>query len=120
LRLQKQKEELKRMASLKKIETGEISKIEILKELAQLLPGTVWIWNLKYGNREVEINGFAESASDLIPLLDKSLLFERVEFVSPTTRERVGRGPRSVQALPDKEMERFKIKMRLEARRTGT
>ena len=84
------------------------------------MPGTVWIWNLKYGNREVEINGFAESASDLIPLLDKSPLFERVEFGGQTTRERIGRGPRSAQGLPDKEMERFKIKMRLEAGRAAS
>jgi general secretion pathway protein L len=84
-----------------------------LKELTQVLPPSVWIWNLKCSGREVEISGFADSASELIPLLDKSPLFEKVEFSSPVTKERERRG------MADKERERFKIKMKLESRRAG-
>jgi len=62
----------------------------------------------------MEVSGFADSASDLIPLLDRSPLFEKVEFLAPVTKERERR------AGVDKERERFKIKMRLEARRSGT
>ena len=47
---------------------------------------------------------------DLIALLDRSPLFEKVEFLSPVTKER----ERGVAG--DKERERFKIKMRLEGR----
>ncbi len=112
-RLQKQKEDVrKELSGIAKIRDGEISKVEILRELTQLLPGTVWIWNFKYANREVEINGFADSASDLIPLLDRSPLFEKVEFASPVTTERVITGKES------REKQRFKIKMRLEARKS--
>jgi len=82
--------------------------------LAQLLPSTVWIWNLKYTGKEIEISGFADSASDLIPLLDKSPLFEKVEFFAPVTKER------ERKMGVDKEKERFKIKMRLEGRRVGS
>jgi Tfp pilus assembly protein PilN len=78
------------------------------------LPSSVWVWNLKYNGKEIEISGFADSASDLIPLIDKSLLFERVEFLAPVTKERVMRGSEM------KEKERFKIKARLEARRVGS
>jgi general secretion pathway protein L len=116
-RLQRQKEGLgKEVSEYRKIETGEPSKVEILRELAQTLPNTVWIWNQKYTGKEVEISGFADSASDLIPLLDKSPFFEKVEFLAPVTKERtrvmVGGAP------VDKEKERFKIKMRLEAKRS--
>lgn len=112
-KLQKQKEALTReIHEFEKIRTGEPSKIEILKELTRLLPDTVWIWNLKYNGKEIEISGYADSASDLIPLLDKSPLFEKVEFMSPVTKERQFRG------AGDKEKERFKIKARLEGRRS--
>jgi general secretion pathway protein L len=111
-KLQKEKEIMAReVFELDKIKSGEIPKIEMLKELTQLLPSTVWIWNLKYNGKEIEISGFADSASDLIPLIDKSPLFEKVEFLAPVTKEK--------QMGPDgeKEKERFKIKARIESRR---
>lgn len=111
-KLQKQKDDLrKEISEISNIRNGEISKVEILRELTQLLPGTVWIWNFKYANREVDIGGFADSASDLIPLLDRSPLFEKVEFSSPVTKERLMRGTEV------REKERFRIKMRLEAKK---
>jgi general secretion pathway protein L len=110
-KVQRQKEELrKEISELEKIKSGEVSKIEILREVTELLPSTVWIWNFKYMGKEIEISGFADSASDLIPLLDKSPLFEKVEFSTPVTKERV------VIGSDIKEKERFKIKMRLEGR----
>jgi general secretion pathway protein L len=112
-KLQKQKEAMTReILEFEKIRSGEPSKVEILKELTQLLPGAVWIWNFKYNGREIEISGYADSASELIPLLDKSSLFERVEFLSPVTKERQFKG------AGDKEKERFKIKVRVEGRKS--
>ena len=114
-RVQKQKDALrKEILDLDKIRSAEISKVEILRELTQLLPTTVWIWNFKYTGRELEISGFADSASELISILDRSPLFERVEFLAPVTKERERREG------VDKERERFKIKARLEGRRAGT
>jgi Tfp pilus assembly protein PilN len=111
-KLQKQKNDLrKEIAGLQKIRSGEVSKIEILRELSQLLPSTVWIWSLRYTGKELEISGFADSASDLIPLIDGSPLFERVEFLAPVTKERERREG------GDKEKERFKIRARMEGRR---
>jgi general secretion pathway protein L len=119
-KLQRQKEELrKELSEFEKIKSGEVSKIEMLRELTQLLPSTVWIWNLKYTGKEIEISGFADSASDLIPLLDKSSLFEKVEFLTPVTKERVVMGS-VVMGSEAKEKERFKIKMRLEGRKVGS
>ena len=112
---QKQRGELaKEIADFEKITSGEVPKTEVLKELSQVLPSTVWVWNIKFSAGEVEMSGFADSASDLISLLDKSPLFERVEFLAPVTKERERR------TGGDKEKERFKIKLRLEGRRSGS
>ena len=88
----------------------EISKLEILKELSEILPATVWVWNVKLKSKDVEINGFANSASDLIAILDKSSLLEKVEFSSPVTKERRLFGEQS-------EKERFRISAKLERMR---
>jgi Tfp pilus assembly protein PilN len=111
-KLQKQKDDRrKEMAELDQIRLGEVSKVEVLEELTRVLPETTWIWNLKYNGKEIELSGFADSASDLIPLLDKSPLFEKVEFMAPVTKEMQMRGD------GNKEKERFKIKARIEGRK---
>lgn len=111
-KMQRQKEELKKeISELEKIQSAEGSKIEMLKEITQILPSTTWVWTLKYNGKDLELTGFADSASDLIPLLDKSPLFEKVEFVTPVTKEKIAVGTEF------KDRERFKIKMKLEGRK---
>ena len=108
-RLQRERGEIqKELVEFTKITFEEVSKVAILKELTQVLPPSVWIWGLKYSGKEVEISGYADSASGLISLLDKSPLFEKVEFLAPVTKER--------EKSAGGERERFKIKMRLEGR----
>lgn len=110
-KLQKQRDEyVKEISALAKIRAGEVSKTELLEELTKILPDTVWIWNFKYTGKEIEISGFADSASNLIPLIDKSPIFEKVEFMAPVTKERLMRG------TDTKEYERFKIKAKIEGR----
>jgi general secretion pathway protein L len=83
------------------------SRLQVLKELSEALPSTVWVWNLKLKSRDVELNGSANSASDLIAILDKSPYFEKVEFTSPVTKERRLFGEQV-------EKERFKISAKIE------
>jgi len=92
-----------------RISRGAVSAMQVLKELTQILPSSVWVWQFKLAGKDVEISGYADSASELISLLDKSPLFEKVEFLAPVTKERERR-----IGGADKERERFKIKMRLE------
>lgn len=114
-KMQKQRGDLaKEISEFEKITSGDLPKTEILKELSQILPSTVWVWNIKFSGGEIELSGFADSASDLIPLLDKSPFFEKVEFLAPVTKERERR------TGGDKEKERFKIKLRLEGRRAAS
>jgi hypothetical protein len=37
-------------------------------------------------NDRVEVEGFARSASDLVPLLERSPFFEDAQFTSPVTK----------------------------------
>ncbi len=111
-KLQKQRDDYrKEMVELNQIRSGEISKVAVLDELTRLLPDTTWAWNLKYNGKEIELSGFADSASDLIPLLDRSPLFEKVEFLAPVTKESQMRGE------GNKEKERFKIKAKIQGGR---
>jgi len=108
----------KEVQEFESITRGETSKLEVLKELSDIFPPTVWVWNLKVQMKEVskelvtdvELNGFANSASDLIAILDKSPLFEKVEFSSPVIKERRGTGDQV-------EKERFRISAKVERRR---
>jgi Tfp pilus assembly protein PilN len=106
--VQKNKELLeKEVREFETLKTEETSKLEILRELSDVIPPTVWIWNMKLRSKDIEINGFANSASDLIAILDKSPLFEKVEFSSPVTKERRPTGDPA-------ERERFRISAKVE------
>jgi general secretion pathway protein L len=108
-KLQKQRTEgAAEIAEFDRITRGAVSEVQILRELSQILPSSVWVWQYKFAGKEIEISGFADSASELIPLLDKSPIFEKVEFMAPVTKERERRPG------AEKERERFKIKMSLE------
>lgn len=106
--LQKKKALLeKEIREFETLRADETSRLEVLKELSEILPPTAWLWNVKVKAREVDLSGFADSASDLIAILDKSPVFEKVEFASPVTKETRLFGPNVVK-------ERFKITARIE------
>lgn len=80
---------------------GRATMTEILAELTQLIPDHSYIQQLHIGKSSIEISGFAEAASGLIAVLDKSSILTSPEFKSPVTRDaRSGR-------------ERFRISVKL-------
>jgi len=106
--VQKKREKLeKEVQEFDTVMSEGTRRLEILKELSEILPPTTWTWNLKLKSRDLELNGFANSASDLIAILDKSPYFEKVEFTSPVTKERRLFGEQV-------EKERFKISAKIE------
>lgn len=60
--------------------------IALLKELTERIPKSAWISNMNLSEKGVEIEGYADSASELIPLLDKSPIFKDVGFLSSITK----------------------------------
>ncbi len=80
-----------------KIKANEVT-LEILAELTTILPKDSWVTNLNYkgfdisdkkkNGGELIISGYAASSSTLIPLLEDSPYFEKVEFVGPIKKRR--------------------------------
>ncbi|MBW1973308.1 MAG: PilN domain-containing protein [Deltaproteobacteria bacterium] len=85
-----------------KIIRWDLSFLNILKELTVLIPETAYIESLDFNKNQITISGRADSAADLISILEKSPLFKNVKFTSSIIR---GRGD---------SKERFSIKGELE------
>lgn len=95
-----------KIAALDKIDREEVRKLDVLKELVQVLPKGVTLTLFSVEEREVRIGGsITGSASDLISILEQSPIFENVGFTSPVA----SRGT---------ESQDFQIKALLETRPT--
>jgi Tfp pilus assembly protein PilN len=90
-----------RLEYLTSMMLGRGRQADILRELTGLLPDSVYLTELTYRNRTVEITGLAPSASQLLPVLEGSPLFVGVEFSAPIVAQGAG-------------LERFRIRLRLE------
>jgi Tfp pilus assembly protein PilN len=75
--------------------------IDILKEMTAILPAKTWLTRMRITENTVEIEGYAASATEIVPKLENSRYFQKVEFASPTFRD------------PRQNSERFVIKMEL-------
>jgi general secretion pathway protein L len=59
----------------------------MLKELTTILPKSAWLTRVRLTDTAVEIEGYAASATELLPKLEESPFFKKVEFASPTFRD---------------------------------
>ncbi len=110
------KDEIKKIEALKKdiaaleSDIGAInnfkgnrpSALNILKELTTVLPKTAWLTRARITETTVDTEGYAGSATELIPKLEASPYFTKTEFSSPTFRDARMNG------------DRFTIKMEIE------
>jgi general secretion pathway protein L len=80
---------------------GEV--LRVLDELSKLVPTSAYLSNFRYRNGVLEVQGNAENASTLIPLLEKSPLFENVAFNAPSNRGRDNRETFSLKAELEKQ-----------------
>jgi len=97
-----------KMESLEKIKLDDISKLEILKELTQIIPEEMWSTRFSYSEKkekkEVELSGYADTASEIIPILEESKLFEDVKFKSSIVKDkRTNKEKFNVMATVSKE-----------------
>lgn len=70
----------------------------VLDELSRIVPPSAYVSNLRYRDGTLEIQGSAENASSLIPLLERSPVFENVAFNAPSSRGRDGKDTFSIKA----------------------
>ena len=76
------------MTTLRSFEDQGLRPLPVLQELTDTLPADAWLTNLSVDRSGLELGGFANAASQLIPLLEASPGLERVEFTSPVTKGR--------------------------------
>jgi len=79
---------------------GEI--LRVLDELTKLVPTNAYLSNFRFRDQVLEIQGNAENASALIPVLERSPLFENVGFTAPSNRGRDNRETFSLKANLEK------------------
>src|SRR4029450_9263345 len=85
---------------------GEV--FRVLDELSKTVPTNAYLSNLRYRGGSLEIQGSAENASALIPVLERSPLFENVGFNAPSNRGRDNRETFSLKADLEKQKETVK------------
>jgi Tfp pilus assembly protein PilN len=78
----------KLLATVDAAEAAGVRPLPALRDLTELLPPDAWLTTVSFDPKGVELTGAAAAASALIPLLENSPRFERVEFSSPVTRGR--------------------------------
>ena len=85
---------------------GEV--LRVIDELSKTVPNGSYLSNLRYRAGVLEVQGNAESASALIPLLERSPLFENVGFNAPSNRGRDNRETFSLKADIEKSKDAAK------------
>jgi Tfp pilus assembly protein PilN len=85
---------------------GEV--LRVLDELSKIVPNNVYFSNLRLRANVLEVQGNAENASALIPLLERSPLFENVGFNAPSNRGRDNRETFSLKADLEKPKDNAK------------
>lgn len=80
--------------------------LRVLDELSKTVPPNAYLSNLRYRAGHLELQGSAENASALIPLLERSPLFENVGFNAPSNRGRDNRETFSLKAEIEKPKEK--------------
>ncbi|MBI5849108.1 MAG: PilN domain-containing protein [Nitrospirae bacterium] len=90
------------ISSIQNFKNNRIMTLNIMKELTALLPKKAWTSRVKVSATSITIEGYADAATELLPKLEASPLFRKVEFASPTVRD------------ASSKADRFNIKMEKE------
>ncbi|MGA1866998.1 MAG: pilus assembly protein PilM [bacterium] len=64
------------------------SKLEILRELTDIIPDDAWLDRATITNEKIEIRGVADAAADLIGIIEKSVFFENAIFPTTISKKR--------------------------------
>lgn len=81
----------KKAAGLLQAQNRDALNLEALRELSEIIPDTAWISEFTMRGDTVEISGYAENATALVPLLEQSSLFQDVALASGITRDPKGK-----------------------------
>ena len=105
----------KEVAAIDDFKESRPMALVLLKELTTNLPKTVWLTRARITETTADIEGYANSASEILPKLEQSKFFKKVEFASPTIRDTRLNADRFVIRM---EIEGFTVKK--EKEKNGT
>lgn len=74
---------LSKLSTFEDLKLKELRKLDLLREMTIIIPPTVWLSVLIYEDGKLDISGFAESASGLIPIMEESDYFLNARFIAP-------------------------------------
>jgi len=75
------------ISSINDFKEGRPMTLTIVRELTTILPKSAWLTRARITETTVEIEGYASSATELLPKLEASKYLKKVEFASPTFRD---------------------------------
>jgi general secretion pathway protein L len=87
----KLKELENKIGAINTLRQRHIPALDVLRDLSKELPAGAWLDRLAFTDKGGEIEGYADSASALIPLLAASPLLKDVAFLSPITKGKDGK-----------------------------
>ncbi|MBM4274922.1 MAG: hypothetical protein FJ134_10760 [Deltaproteobacteria bacterium] len=99
--LEETRNQVKQLQSVRRLEQTP-DKLKILRDLTSLIPDNTWLFHVRLSRQTLEISGLSKSASDLIPLLEKSGWLTKTEFASPIVTDAT-------------KLEHFKIKAEIKS-----
>lgn len=77
----------KEIATITDFKENRPMALDVLKELTSILPKNAWLSRVRISQTNVELEGYASSATGLLPKLEASQHFKKAEFASPTFRD---------------------------------
>lgn len=91
--------EIARLAALRGAKSGAVPLVQVLEELALILPDGTWLDSIDIDTGGVVLSGTSQAAAGLIPRLEASPLFREPTFTQPVLRDVEERGERFTIAL---------------------
>ncbi len=76
--------------TLNSIEKKYPSKLPVLAELSKTLARDTWLTNFKIAKNNMEISGYSNTASKLVPIIENSPYFKKTRFVGAITNQKEG------------------------------
>lgn len=76
---------------LNKLQNGRPTALDMMAELSRIIPDKAWVQQLIISEKGLQLEGYADAASELIPILDASPMFKDIAFLSSITKERDGK-----------------------------
>jgi len=77
----------KEILTIRAFKTSRPMAMTLLKEMTRILPKNAWLSRVRIAETVIEIEGYAASATELLPKLEASEYFKKVDFASPTFRD---------------------------------